>query len=111
MYGLIKVHKPDWSVWPILTAIGTLNYKLSKFFIPILENLTENEHSVNHTFSFIHEIVDFPNASNYFTASFDVQSLFPNLPLKGTLEIVLNSLFRNSTTIRGLDKQNFSYLI
>ena len=44
-------------------------------------------------------------------ASFDVQSLFTNVPLKETLEIVLNSLFRNSTTIHCLDKQNFKELL
>jgi hypothetical protein len=36
MYGLPKVHKPNFPLRPIISAIGTLSYKLAKFLVPLL---------------------------------------------------------------------------
>ena len=46
LYGLPKVHKSDCPARPILSAIGTYNYKLAKFFVPILQPHTCNEFTV-----------------------------------------------------------------
>ena len=35
LYGLPKVHKTNCPARPILSTIGTYNYKLAKFFVPI----------------------------------------------------------------------------
>ena len=47
LYGRAKIHKPVKdgvpSFRPILSAIGTPTYKLSKFFVPLLTPLTLNE--------------------------------------------------------------------
>lgn len=36
LYGLRKIRKPNVIIRPILSAFGTINYKDSKFFIPLL---------------------------------------------------------------------------
>ena len=38
-------------------------------------------------------------------ASFDVDSLFTNVPLDKTTEIYVNELFKSSQTVTGLKKQ------
>ena len=43
LYGLPKVHKEKCPARPILSAIGTYNYKLAKFLVPILKPFTCNE--------------------------------------------------------------------
>ena len=50
LYGLAKVHKRGIdgcpAFRPIFPAIGTPMYKIAKFLVPILKNLTSNEYSV-----------------------------------------------------------------
>ena len=52
LYGLPKVHKENCPARPILSAIGTYNYKLAKFLVPILKPFTSNEYTVKDSFSF-----------------------------------------------------------
>ena len=46
-YGSAKVHKPLKNglplFRPIISAIGTPTYKLAKFLVPILSDITQNE--------------------------------------------------------------------
>ena len=46
LYGLPKVHKENCLAWPIMSAIGTYNYRLAKFLIPILQPFSINRYSV-----------------------------------------------------------------
>ena len=80
LYGLPKVHKDNCPARPILSAIGTYNYKIAKFCVPILQPYTVNEYTVKDTFSFVSEITSFQKEENLVMASFDVSSLFTNIP-------------------------------
>ncbi len=35
LYGLPKVHKPNFPLRPIISSIGTHCYKVAKFFVPL----------------------------------------------------------------------------
>ena len=52
---------------------------------------------VSDTFSFVHELLfsNF-NFDNLTMASFDIKSLFNNIPLDETIEIITNHLFNNA---------------
>ena len=84
MYGLWKIHKetsvnnPVAPFQPILPVIGTCNYNLAKYFVPILKHFSINEYTFKDSFSFCKEIID--QDPNLFMASFDIQSLFTNIP-------------------------------
>ena len=85
MYGLCKVHKgrgtsndlPPFR--PILSAIGTCNYNIAKFFVPILKDFTLNEYTVRDSFSFCDEVQEQDN--NLYMASFEIELLFTNIPM------------------------------
>ena len=83
MYGLVKVHKiitdglPSFK--PILSAIATPIYKLAKFLVRILEPLTTNEYTIKDSLTFSEELQSFD--SKLVMASFDIDSLFTNIPL------------------------------
>ena len=81
LYGLPKIHKENCPARPILSAIGTYNYKLAKFIVPILQPLTFGQYTVKDSFSFVSEITAFQKDGNLVMASFDVSSLFTNIPL------------------------------
>ena len=90
LYGLAKVHKqlincPPFR--PILLAIVTPTYNIAKFLIPIFKPLTTNDYMLKDTFEFSRDILN--QNPNLFMASFDVDSLFTNIPLDETINIII----------------------
>ena len=98
LYGLPKVHKENCPARPIMSAIGTYNYRLAKFLVPIFQPFSINQYSVYDTFSFFKEITNFKSDTKLCMASFDVSSLFTNIPLDETIDYAVNLVFENSDT-------------
>ncbi|XP_042892250.1 uncharacterized protein LOC122266530, partial [Penaeus japonicus] len=111
IYGLPKIHKENTPLRPILSAIGTANYNISKFLVPKLKCLTTNVHTIHDTVSFLNTISNVPNADQYFMASLDVTNLFQNVPLQETSNIILEALFNNDSTVHGINKRQFKNLL
>ena len=67
LYGLPKVHKDGCPIRPILSAIGTFNYNLAKFFVPVLAPLTTNEYTLANSIQFVKDVlsVKFPHQFFY----------------------------------------------
>ena len=93
LHGLPKVHKDNCPGRPILSAIGTYNYKLAKFIVPILQPLTVGQYTVKDSFSFVSEITAFQIDGDLVMDSFDVSSLFTNIPLDESVDLCVNLLF------------------
>ena len=70
---------------PILSAIGTPTYKLVKFLVPVLSDITQNGFTVKDSFTFVDEIST--QSSDLYMASLDVDALFTNIPLDKTIDI------------------------
>ena len=81
---------------PILSAIGTCSYNLAKEF-------TINEYTVKDSFSFSNEIRN--KSTSSYMASFDIQSLFTNIPLDETIDICLQLLFYKKRKVKGMLKE------
>ena len=113
LYGRAKIHKPVKDgvspFWPILSALGTPTYKLSKFFAPLLTPLTLNEYTIKDSFSFAEELLNYD--SNLVMASFDVESLFINIPLQETIDLCLEILFNDKPNIDDFIITNFHELL
>ena len=113
MYDLAKVHRivanglPSFR--PILSAIGTPTYKLAKFLIPILEPLTTNEYTIKDSFTFAEELQSFH--SKLVMASFDIESLYTNIPLHETIDVCVENLFQDRAHVDNLLKDSFCELI
>ena len=111
MYGAPKVHKKNIPLRPVLSTIGTPNYKLSKYLVNLLTPFTGNSYTIKDSFTFASEINKFPN-KNYTTASFDIKSLFTNIPVSETMDIIINQIFVNDSTIyEGFDRKHFRRLL
>ena len=108
-----KVHKPLVGnlpkFRPIVSMIGTPTYKLSKFLVPLIAPVTTNEYTVEDSFAFAKEVVDYD--STLFMSSLDVTSLFTNIPLNETTDIICNELFKEKEYINGMDKRIFHELL
>ena len=110
LYGLPKIHKIGNPIRPVLSTLHTFNYNLAKFFVPILEPLTTNEYTLKNSLEFIKEINQI-NLKNKIMASFDIQSLFTNIPLDETIKIIDDELFKDSDTYMGFTRKQFVNLL
>ena len=106
LYGLPKTHKVDNPIRPILSTIGTFNYNLAKYFVPIIEPLTTNEYTLKNSVEFVKGLKDI-NFENTIMASFDIQSLFTNIPLDETINIITDGLFEGSSTFLNFSRKQF----
>ena len=76
----------------IISSIGTFNYNLACFFCDLLSPLVPNDYPCKDTFSFVSQIKN-ANLSRKFLVSYDVTSLFTNIPLQETIVIAINLIF------------------
>ena len=98
LYGLPKVHKDNFPARPILSAIGTYNYNLAKFLVPILQPFAVGQYTVKDSFAFVSEITAYKTDFDLVMASFDVSSLFTNVPLDECVDLCVDLLFEDCDT-------------
>ena len=77
----------------ILSTIGTLTYKLAEFLLLFLTPLTQNEYTVTDSLHFAEEICK--QDTNLYMASLEVDSLFTNIRLDKTIDICIDSLYKD----------------
>ena len=99
MYGLPKVHKTDVPVRPILSMIGSVHYELAKWLSEILNPVLSlySSYCIPDSFffsKFVQEIECTYETS--FMCSFDVESLYTNVPLDETIAICADALYRGN---------------
>ena len=80
---------------PILSATGTYNYNLAKWLEEKLKPLSLNEYTITDAFSFSKEICALSLDKDDVLVSYDVTALFTNVPLKETIEILVDKAFTN----------------
>ena len=103
IYSTLKMHKFSSSdsfpkLRPIVSSIGTFNYNLALFLCDLLSPLVPNDYSCKDTFSFVSQIKN-ANLSKKFLVSYDVTSLFTNIPLQETIDIAINLIFNHNPNL------------
>ena len=113
LYGLPKIHKPPVDglpkYRPIISQIGSSTYKIAKYLLAFIQPLTMNEYTVKDTFHFV-SMLDGKDHRLYM-ASLDVESLFTNIPLDETINIVTQKVFATQSKVNGLSRTDFRRLL
>ena len=114
LYGSAKVHKPLKnrlpSFRPFLSAIGTPTYKLAKFLVPVLPDITQDEFTIKDFSTFADEILT--QDSDLCMASLGVDALFTNIPSNRTIDVCIKKLFQTlETLVKGISKNYFRDLL
>ena len=109
IYGTPKMHKFSSSdsfskVRPIVSSIDTFNYNLARFLCDLCLPLVPNDYSCKDTFSFVSQIKNV-NLSKKFLVSYDVTSLFTNIPLQGTIDMSINFIFSHNPNLNITKKE------
>ena len=98
LFGQPKIHKPDIPLRPIVSTRGSPTYSLAQHLALILKPLVGNsEHHVVNSTDFIEQIRDIAIQSTDTLISFDVESLFTNVPVKDSCQIIHKRLQADET--------------
>ena len=89
MYGLPKTHKEGSPLCPILSMTGSSHHELGKWLAGLLQPVLErfSSHCRSNLFTFAKTMQNLDIDPNVFMCSFDVSSLFTNVPLDETIKI------------------------
>lgn len=96
IYGLIKIHKLNFPMRPIVSACGSPGFKLAKLITTLLSNIfPEKGLHIKDSFDFIKQLGDIQIADCESMSSFDVVSMFTNIPI----DLMIGLIKRRSSLI------------
>ena len=100
LYGLPKIHKPDIPLRPILDMSNSPYHTLAQWIAKLLEPIRKRmaQHSLKDSFEFVEKIKDI-DISGKSLFSFDVVSLFTNVPLTETISYLCDYIDCNNLEV------------
>ena len=106
--------RPRVPLRPILSMTGSAQHQLAKWLTsllqPVLQNLSSN--CVSDSFTFVKEVRKFTfSPSSVFLCSFDISSLFTNVPLAETIEICADALYNDDSMAPSFPPNIFAELM
>ena len=99
LYGMCKVHKKDNPMRPVVSMIGTPEYQLSKYLDSLIKPNMPDKFMLYSTDNFLKKLNEFEIRPNDYCVSFDVTSLFTNVPLKQTIQIIADHIYSNEAKL------------
>ena len=99
LYGLPKLHKHDIPIRPVVSYTSAPSYKLAFKYNTIFKDHSQfsPKHSVKNSLDLIDKLKPLTLPQNGILVSFDVSSLFINVPVHQTLRIATKLLSNNNT--------------
>ena len=98
MYGLPKTHKEGIPLRPSLSMTDSSHHELGKWLAGLLQPVLErfSSHCISDLFTLAKTMQNIDIHPNVFMCSFDVSSLFTNVPLNETIKICPEALYDQS---------------
>ena len=113
LYKLLSNNVDDLPLRPIISNIGTETYQTAKYLAKLLSPLGTSEYTIRNTKKFVRQTRKIKVPVGYKMVSFDVTSLFTNVPLDKTIEIILKRVYEKKeimTTIPMREMKELLYL-
>ena len=79
---------------PIISSIGTFSYKTAKYLSKLLSPLVVNNYLLIDSYNFVSRLRNL-NFRNAHVLSFNVESLFTNIPTDSTINLILERVYKN----------------
>ena len=98
-HGLPKIHKQYYQITkfrPIVDTTGSTHYSVGKYPTRLLNPLILNEYTLKDSFDAANKINQISSQffdDGFVFVSFDVTSLFTNVPLSKTIDIILERIY------------------
>ena len=120
LYGTAKTHKFDnpceinkenLKLRPIVSTCGTYYYETAKYLASYLIPLTENEYNIKNTTDFSQRLNNRSLDDQEITVSYDVSSLFTEVPLNETIEYITDEIYTRNKLRKLGSKLQFQRLL
>ena len=98
LYGTCKVHKKDHPIRPIVSMVNTPEYELAKYLDRIIKPYLPSAHSITSNEEFLGKLRQMEHQKEDYCISFDIVSLFTNVPLTETIHMIANDLYDPTQT-------------
>ena len=92
LYGTCKVLKEHYPLRPIVSMLNTPSYKLAKYLDIIIKPHIPKQYYVENNKVFLEKLCKYKCKDNNYCISFEVVSLFTNVPLNETLQMITNGV-------------------
>ena len=89
---------------PIVSSIDSYNHKLAQYLGSLLSSHIPSNYTTKDSFTFIEDIKQL-NTYGKFIISFDVTSLFTNIPLEETMNIAVDTIFQSYPNVKFTRKE------
>ena len=94
LYGLCKVHKEGDPLRPVVSMVGTAGYGLAQYLDRIIKPHIPSAYMLSSTGHFIEKVKSFIFGAGDVIVSFDVVSLFTNIPLTETINLIADYVYQ-----------------
>ena len=120
LYGTAKVHKVKLNekdkagklpIRPIISNIGTATHKTARYLCKLLSPLAKSKYTVESTREFVTKVKKMKIPEGYKMISFDVVSLFTNVPLKHTIDIILRKIYKEKVITTKIKREQMRELL
>ena len=111
MYGLPKVHKNNIPLRPVRSSFKTHNYETSKFIIPGISKYASNAHTLANSYECFNDLKALNLNNQNYIVSFDTTSLYTNVPIIETVNIITNLIYNNNEDFKRMTKNDFRKLL
>ena len=98
---------------PVLASTGCYTYACASWLSEILSPLRQHPTNLKDTFEFVDRMQQVKFKNNSVMVSFDVKSLFTNIPVDFVTDIILKEIYGSDSTkkVYGLTKRQFKNLL
>ena len=116
-HGSAKVHKQFVRIpplRPIVDTIGSTHYGVGKYISNLLNPLCLNQYHLKDSFDAAEKIKAIPSElfdDGYKFVSFDVKSLFTNVPLDKTINVIMDRIYKEKKISTSLKQRTLKKLI
>ena len=111
-YRTAKKHKipvngivDDLPLRPVISNTGTASYHLAKYLAKTLSPLSKSEYTVSNNLEFISYMKTISIPSDHKLISFGVKSLFTNVPLDFTIDLILKRIYEDNEIQTNIKKK------
>ena len=92
LYNTVKVHNSNFPLRPIVLMVNTPEYTLANFLDNVIELYSRQTRMLKSTDYCIEELKEFNPSNQNTMVSFDVVSLFTNVSLVETIDVIISRL-------------------
>ena len=113
MYVVLKVHKPNAPLQPILSMVNSPQHATDKWLSTLLKPVSKrfSAFTIKDSFTFADAVKKVSMPKGAHMSSFDIKSLFTNVPLDETVDICVQKLYHSDLEKPTLSEKFFRKLI